>query len=145
MGLLSRYILVQGDADAERTRRGPHVRVEGTARIRGVQAFRAGQVGRLKAGRPSPSDSCRAGVCVFAVVRQGVHAWPALRLVSSCMPLQTNVRGAYPFHWHMVGDASGQMATDNSVYRCGCRQGARSRVLAVLPCDPLPAAVQPAC
>lgn len=43
VGLLSRYILVQGDASAERTRRGPHIRVEGAARVRGVQAYRAGQ------------------------------------------------------------------------------------------------------
>ncbi|KAI3430644.1 hypothetical protein D9Q98_005237 [Chlorella vulgaris] len=72
VGLLSRYILVQGDAAAERNQKGPHIRVEGTARIRGVQTFRAGQI---------------------------------------------NTIGAYPFHWHMVGDASGQMATDNSIYR----------------------------
>jgi hypothetical protein len=30
-----------------------------------------------------------------------------------------NVRGAYPFHWHLVGNATGQLATDNSVYRYG--------------------------
>ncbi|PRW44355.1 G8 domain-containing [Chlorella sorokiniana] len=70
VGLLSRYIL--GDASTERSKRGVHIRNEGRARIRGVQAFRAGQ---------------------------------------------NNVLGAYPFHWHFAGDASGQMATDNSVYR----------------------------
>ncbi|KAI3428632.1 hypothetical protein D9Q98_007455 [Chlorella vulgaris] len=72
VGLLSRYILIQGDEAAAASRKGPHVRVEGWAQIRGVQAYRAGQF---------------------------------------------NVIGAYPFHWHMVGDASGQLATDNSVYR----------------------------
>ncbi|KAI7839068.1 hypothetical protein COHA_007210 [Chlorella ohadii] len=70
VGLLSRYIL--GDASTEQSKRGVHIRNEGRARIRGVQAFRAGQ---------------------------------------------NNVLGAYPFHWHFAGDASGQMATDNSVYR----------------------------
>ncbi|KAL4433088.1 hypothetical protein ABPG77_006515 [Micractinium sp. CCAP 211/92] len=72
VGLLSRYILVQGDASTESTQRGVHIRVEGAARMRGVQAYRAGQ---------------------------------------------SNIVGAYPFHWHMVNNATGQMATDCSVYR----------------------------
>jgi hypothetical protein len=55
VGLLSRYMLVQGDAYAERSRRGPHIRIEGSARIRGVQAFRAGQVGGQQAGKRAPS------------------------------------------------------------------------------------------
>jgi hypothetical protein len=61
VGLLSRYMLVQGDADAERSRRGPHIRVEGSARIRGVQAFRAGQVGGQQAGRLPLTGCCQAG------------------------------------------------------------------------------------
>lgn len=37
--------LAQGDASTEQSKRGVHIRNEGRARIRGVQAFRAGQVG----------------------------------------------------------------------------------------------------
>ena len=40
-----------------------------------------------------------------------------LMLTHVSVPPQNNVLGAYPFHWHFAGDASGQMATDNSVYR----------------------------
>lgn len=62
---------------------------------------------------------------------RGLDAGAACGLpVAACLPTvacflppfhppstQNNVLGAYPFHFHFVGDASGQMATDNSVYR----------------------------
>ena len=113
MGLLSRYILIQGDEEAERSRAGPHVRVEGTANIRGVQAFRAGQVGSWRGLRTS-----RAAHRVEQPSAAGA-AGPLTSKPPSARPLclQMNVIGAYPFHWHLVGDASGQVATDNSVYR----------------------------
>ena len=44
---------------------------------------------------------------------------PRLPACRPLAPAQTNVLGTYPFHWHLVGDASGQVATDNSVYRWG--------------------------
>lgn len=61
VGLLSRNILIQGDAAAERSRRGPHVRVEGAARIRGVQAFRVGQVGWAAPGGRAGRGERRPG------------------------------------------------------------------------------------
>ena len=33
---------------------------------------------------------------------------------------QYNVMGAYPFHFHMIGDGSGMYFADNSVYKCVC-------------------------
>ncbi|KDD75714.1 hypothetical protein H632_c535p0, partial [Helicosporidium sp. ATCC 50920] len=72
VALLSRSILVQGDAATASTRLGPHIHVMGTGRVSGTQVFRGGQLETL---------------------------------------------GAYPFHFHLLGDASGQFFTDNSVYR----------------------------
>ena len=138
---------LQGDAASERTRRGVHIRVEGAARIRGVQAYRAGQVRRvvraaaacsMQGGEPKDllvlalPSFCGAAPCSFALLP--CHA-------------QNNVLGAYPFHWHFAGDASGQMATDNSVYRRARRSAAAARrragpapAPAVAAADPLPAA-----
>lgn len=59
--------LTQGDASTERNKRGVHIRNEGRARIRGVQAFRAGQVG--------------GGVCIH--VQSG---WQLLIAVAACHP-----------------------------------------------------------
>lgn len=75
VGLLSRDIVFQGAPSTEDSMQGPHVRIQGSARISAVQAFRMGQ---------------------------------------------RNVQGAYPFHWHLVGNAASpnNFITDSSVYRC---------------------------
>ena len=72
VGLLSRYILIQGDASAERSRRGPHIRVEGSARIRGVQADRAGQArGRMVGCRGAGGEGGRRE----QRLRRGQESW----------------------------------------------------------------------
>ena len=72
VGLLSRNILVEGTPQDDATQIGTQILVGHEGRIRGVIAYRAGQV---------------------------------------------NVKGAYPFHLHMVGDGSTSVFSDNSVYR----------------------------
>lgn len=72
VALLSRSILIQGAPSTKASKVGPHIRLQKPSRIRGVQAFRAGQL---------------------------------------------NVMGAYPFHFHMVGDGEDSYFTDNSVYQ----------------------------
>lgn len=147
--------LLQGDASTERTRRGVHVRVEGRARIRGVQAFRAGQVGG-RAGGPVEQGRVRARLGPTGRVEpagaarcspQPTAPSPAplaLTLPRPC-PIrpahpQNNVLGAYPFHWHFAGDASGQYATDCAVYRwAGLMPGACWLPAAAHCCPPVPA------
>jgi hypothetical protein len=72
VGLLSRNIVIQGDAASENTRFGGHVMIMagGKATIDGVEFRHMGQFDRL---------------------------------------------GRYPFHWHLVGDASGQYLRNSAI------------------------------
>jgi len=73
VGLLTRNLVVQGDAGAETAGFGGHIMVHtsGIARIEGVELYRMGQ---------------------------------------------KKVLGRYPFHWHLVADASASYFNNNSVH-----------------------------
>ncbi|RMZ52666.1 hypothetical protein APUTEX25_000785, partial [Auxenochlorella protothecoides] len=72
VGLLSRNILIAGEASMDSTKLGPHIRIEGGGSISGTQVYRGGQY---------------------------------------------NVMGAYPFHYHLIGNGAGMTLSDNSVYK----------------------------
>lgn len=82
---------------------------------------------------------CRGALTSSTASAQSEHLTSSICV---CVPplLQNNMLGAYPFHWHFAGDASGQMATDNSVYRWESLQPTACTMLAGLL---LPEAAQP--
>jgi len=61
VALLSRYILVQGDNSVANSRVGPHIRVEGQARIRGVEVSQSAS--NIPKGRYMATLQRRYGGC----------------------------------------------------------------------------------
>ena len=87
-------------------------------------------------GAGDGSRHCAAGgaarepASLTCTCRSSPGATAACRHLAAACALTSNIKGAYPFHWHFVGDAAGQMVTDCSAYRWA--QEARCRFCDVL-------------
>lgn len=115
---------MQGAAASAGSRRGPHIRVEGQARLRGVQVRSGKGIGArwvLLARGPSkgrlPLQCSRAQPHCRTAAAHALASAPRPCVPQAYRAGQFNVKGAYPFHFHFAGDASQSLVTDCSVYK----------------------------